>query len=209
MQLWSSVQGGIAGLATIVINVLAVAALRAGRRNMLEGSGTVGSLGEAFSASTAGLVGAVVGLIALSLGSTLTGCCIIPGVLAYIVLCWAPYLMAARGEDIGGGFTLSIELGQKYWAAALGLIVSAVVLTGIVYVAIGTWAGGAIALLISRAAMGAVADPTGMMIVSGVIGGFGVIFKWICFIVSLVGTYAVTGGVMTAMEEDHFGEVVV
>jgi hypothetical protein len=209
MLLWNTtLMAGIISLCSLVINVMFTAMLRAGRQNMFDGVGAVSSLGAVFSAALAGIVGAVVGSIALYLGASLLACCVLPGVAAFIVLCWTPWLLAARGEAIGDGFSTSIELGQKYWSAALGLFAANVLLGGVLAVGIGGFGMGGIGAVAARFAMGAFADPAGAFIggaVAQIIFGF---FKWVCIIASSIGIFAVTGGIMSAMEEEYFGEVI-
>ena len=199
---------GVVGLASIVIGVVFTAALRVGRQNMFEGVGSVSTLGGVLSGLVPGLLGAGIGMVALFIGSTLFSCCIVPGVIAFIPLCWAPWLLAARGEPIGDGFTTAIALGQKYWAAALGLLVANVLLAGILSGLIGGFGITLLAEIAERFAMGMFADPTGAFIGGGIAKMFFMTFKWICIIVSSIGVFAVTGGIMSAMEEEYYGEVV-
>jgi hypothetical protein len=201
--------GGALGFVLVLtLQVMGAAALRAGRLNMFEAPGTASTLGGAFGAMTPGLVGAAVGTIALFLGGSLAVCCVLPGLIAYAVLCWAPWLMAARGEPIGDGFSTSIELGQKYWAAGAGLVVAQAIFFGVIYSLIGSFGGTTVGVIASRAVMGAIADPTGMIIASTLVTSIFVAFKWVCFAVALIAMYAATGGVMSAMEEEYFGEVI-
>lgn len=73
-----------------------------------------------------------------------TICCIVPGLLIGFLFCQTPYLVAARGMELGDAAKTSLRLNKAYWQVILGMvgafIVAGVVITGI-SAAIGFVAG--------------------------------------------------------------------
>ncbi len=135
-----------------------------------------------------------------------SGCCGIPGIIAFFLLWPARYLVIARGMDISSGINASMDVGKKYWLLILLMMVAIFVMvlgTSIILGIIGA-INGAIAVALISAQL----PLTAIVIVSAILG-FGVdLISWVLGALLGVGMWSVEGGIMTTLEAEEYGELV-
>ena len=135
-----------------------------------------------------------------------SGCCGIPGIIAFFLLWPARYLVIARGMDISSGINASMDVGKKYWLLILLMMVAIFVMvlgTSIILGIIGAINGAITVALIS-----AQLPLTAIVIVSAILG-FGVdLISWVLGALLGVGMWSVEGGIMTTLETEEYGELV-
>ena len=135
-----------------------------------------------------------------------SGCCGIPGIIAFFLLWPARYLVIARGMDISSGINASMDVGKKYWLLILLMMVAIFVMvlgTSIIMGIIGAINGAITVALIS-----AQLPLTAIVIVSAILG-FGVdLIRWVLGALLGVGMWSVEGGIMTTLEAEEYGELV-
>lgn len=195
-------------LVGLVVGVLQVA-LYAPARNamMMNTPDAPTSIGEVFAQAKGGIPKAL-GLVLLTsmVIGIASGCCGIPGIIAFILLWPARYLVIARGMDLTSGINASMDIGKKYWVLFIVMMVAAFVL----FVAVGAVLGilGAIVGVIMGVVVSSGASIEVIMAVSAFLG-FGVdVIGWIVGALVGVAFWCVEGGIMTTLEVEEYGELV-
>ncbi len=165
------------------------------------------SIGEAISQSKPALGKAfLLVFITSTVIAVGSGCCGIPGIIAFFLLWPARYLVIARGMDLSSGINASMDVGKKYWLLILLMMVAIFVMAlgmGIVLGIIGA-INGAIAVGLISAKL-----PLPAIVVVTSILGFGVdLISWLLGALLGVGIWCVEGGIMTTIEVEEYGELV-
>lgn len=148
------------------------------------------------------IVNLLVGLL-VGLG---TMCCVAPGVIAFIMLAPARYLVVARGMSIGEGLSASLDIGKKYWGLMLAMMLASGVIFGI-----SAAIGSVVTLVLTGigAAVGGATESMEVMSVSmGVAGFIGEIVRWVLTVIGGVLYWSVEGGIMATIEAEEYDEQV-
>ena len=205
-----AIVGGLfTGLVVLIEMVAAVvqAALYRPARNLMMVTQEPGpaSFKEALGQAKGALVPAL--LINLILGVAMglgISCCVIPGVIAFVLLVPARYLAVARGMDVGDALSASMDVGKKYWLLMVGLLVASMFIFGL--------AGGITTAATTAMAFGSnlisQSSPTAGAILGPMLGFLGTIIQWAVGLAAAVAYWSLEGGIMATIETEEYGEQV-
>ncbi|MFU8804926.1 MAG: hypothetical protein ACNA8W_14020 [Bradymonadaceae bacterium] len=177
---WERMPAGVSGavqviglVQVILVYTLRVALFKTLREVAHHGAESVGGIGEVFRDIGPRLVPVfLINLIVFALVAVGLMLCVIPGLVAIFFLAFAPYLVAARGLQLGDALQTSARIARHQWL----LLVTAIAVAFAALLAMGCVGLGGNLILIQP--LGRLAIPTGMVgawVMHAVVG----FFAWI------------------------------
>lgn len=163
------------------------------------------TLKEAANQAMPALVPALLTTLLLGFASGLGSmCCLIPGVVVYILLAPSRYLAVARGMSIGDAINASMDIGKKYWLVmALTLLLSGAAMSVAMGIAGGI--GGVIGFM-AGAVTSSVESPVVMSIIIAFTQLFADVIRWFFGLLGGVALWSIEGGVMSTLEAEEFAD---